>query len=113
MDDNTKVSVFPNPATNKAIVEWSNDIVVNRIIVSDASGKVVLSKKTNTNLIQFQISNWNKGIYASLTNKMIILNDDIRILEFENFKSEVNLLAKSLEKDEQERKKGESDGGTN
>lgn len=44
--------------------------------------------------------NWNKGIYASLTNKMIILNDDIKILEFENFKSEVNLLAKSLEKED-------------
>ena len=44
--------------------------------------------------------NWNKGIYSSLTNKMIILNDDIKILEFENFKSEVNLLAKSLEKED-------------
>ena len=46
MDDNTKVSVFPNPATDKAIVEWSNEIIVNRIIVSDANGKIVLSQKT-------------------------------------------------------------------
>ena len=63
MDDNTKVSVFPNPATDKAIVEWSNDIVVNRIIVSDASGKIVLSQKTTTNSVQLQTSDWEKGIY--------------------------------------------------
>ncbi|MGB2458366.1 MAG: T9SS type A sorting domain-containing protein, partial [Flavobacteriales bacterium] len=63
MDDNTKLSVFPNPATDKAIVEWSNDIVVNSIIVSDASGKVVLSQKTNKNSVQLQTSDWEKGIY--------------------------------------------------
>ena len=63
INDNTKLSVFPNPATDKAIVEWSNDIVVNRIIVSDASGKIVLSQKTTINSVQFQTSDWEKGIY--------------------------------------------------
>ena len=63
MDDNTKISIFPNPATDKAIVEWSNDIIINKIIVSDASGKIVLSQKTTTNSFQLQTSNWEKGIY--------------------------------------------------
>ena len=63
VDDKTKVSVFPNPAKDKAIIEWSNDIVVNRIIVLDASGKIVLSQKTTTNSFQLQTSNWEKGIY--------------------------------------------------
>ena len=62
IDDNKNINIFPNPATEKVIVEWSNNDV-NRIIVSDASGKVVLSEKTSTNLMQLQISNWKKGIY--------------------------------------------------
>ena len=63
MDDNTKISIFPNPATDKAIVEWSNDIIINKIIVSDASGKIVLSQKTNKNSVQLQTSDLEKGIY--------------------------------------------------
>ena len=62
IDENKKINIFPNPATDNVIVEWSNNDI-NRIIVSDASGKVILSKNTTTNLIQLQISNWNKGIY--------------------------------------------------
>ena len=50
IDDNKNINIFPNPATEKVIVEWSNNDA-NRIIVSDASGKVVLSEKT-TNLMQ-------------------------------------------------------------
>jgi hypothetical protein len=63
IEGHTKFSVFPNPATDNAIVEWSNDIVVNRIIISDASGKVVLNQKTTTNSVQLQASNWKKGVY--------------------------------------------------
>lgn len=63
IEGHTKFSVFPNPAIDNAIVEWSNDIVVNRIIISDAIGKVVLNQKTTTNSVQLQASNWKKGVY--------------------------------------------------
>ena len=37
-DKNVKLSIFPSPAADEAIVEWSNEIIVNRIIVSDGNG---------------------------------------------------------------------------
>ena len=41
----------------------SNEIIVNRIIVSDGNGKVILNQKTTGNSVQLETFNWQKGIY--------------------------------------------------
>lgn len=56
-----ELTVYPNPATNKLSFKLSPNEVVHSIVVTDVTGKVVLSSKENTTSID--VYGMNNGVY--------------------------------------------------
>jgi len=76
-DKSTNVSLYPNPASHKLLVQL-NDGYINNIYITDMSGRVVISKQLN-NLI-------NKNIEIDVSS----LSDGVYFVRFEN-ESEVTI----------------------
>ncbi len=68
----TDFSIYPNPATNNVTIDWNSNISISELNIYDISGRLVLSKKidTNTKNISTNISELSKGNY------IIILKDN-------------------------------------
>jgi hypothetical protein len=58
---NTGIRVYPNPACNEVILNSEQNI--NRVAITDLSGKVLLSESFNTNNYKMNISGLTSGIY--------------------------------------------------
>lgn len=55
------LSVYPNPATNLINFKTTNDFTLEKLIVTDLTGKVILVQTENTN--QINIENLSTGMY--------------------------------------------------
>lgn len=77
--DQSKISVYPNPATNSITIKISgNKTTEMDYIIRDVLGRKILENKINTEEV-ISIENWNKGMYfievrdeASITLRKII-----------------------------------------
>ncbi len=68
----TDFNIYPNPATNNITIDWNSNISISELNIYDIGGRLVLSKKidTNTKNISTNISELSKGNY------IIILKGD-------------------------------------
>jgi hypothetical protein len=55
------ITVFPNPTTDFLTIQNSSNTQIDKIIVSDISGKTVLQQ--NQNASQVNVQNLSKGMY--------------------------------------------------
>jgi hypothetical protein len=63
-NEEIKITIYPNPASDKTQIEWANVHNFNTIIVTDANGKLIFSEKIKGgNAQQLQTSNWERGLY--------------------------------------------------
>ncbi len=69
-----EVSIYPNPANQKLVITLS-DGVIGKVEILDPLGKRVLSGVSETNEMQFDVSQLAKGIYhVNIENNRKILN---------------------------------------
>lgn len=57
----SKISLYPNPTTSKITLQTPNESVIDKIIITDVTGKTVLEQIKNTN--QIDVQNLSKGVY--------------------------------------------------
>ena len=60
--DVSEIVIFPNPASNFLIVKHSDDTIINRITITDLSGKKILEQNGNIPLIN--IESLASGMYV-------------------------------------------------
>ncbi len=60
--DNDKITIYPNPTTNIATINLSNN-QFNEINITDVNGKIVYQSSVNNSLIQIDLSNFPIGVY--------------------------------------------------
>lgn len=58
---NSKITMYPNPVTNVLTIQLENGCVIDRINITDLSGKIILTK--NQNITTLNVENLAKGIY--------------------------------------------------
>ena len=56
-----KIKIFPNPTTSVLNLNFSNEITIDKIMVIDMSGKIVLQQ--NQNFTQIDVEELAKGLY--------------------------------------------------
>jgi PKD repeat protein len=56
-------SVFPNPAENKVNIHIQNSFAAKKIVVSDMTGRVILSIGTTKSQMVLDIQEWPSGVY--------------------------------------------------
>ena len=64
VDENTiaeRLALYPNPATSVLKIRRNNDVVFNKIIITDLYGKIVFEKKEN--ITQINVENLASGLY--------------------------------------------------
>jgi hypothetical protein len=77
---NENVSLYPNPANETVRIQA--DDILNQIIVSDATGRIMVNKLCRSNLEELNIEQWNKGIYfvsIQTKNNRIIVKKLIKL----------------------------------
>lgn len=57
----SKIVIFPNPVTNVLTLQLENSCIIDRISISDFSGKIILTQTQNTT--EINIENLAQGIY--------------------------------------------------
>jgi len=57
----SKIVIFPNPVTNVLTLQLENSCIIDRISISDFSGKIILTQTQNTT--EINIENLAHGIY--------------------------------------------------
>jgi hypothetical protein len=66
------VNIFPNPASTSINIRWNDDYRVNRIEITDLTGRIVLAAPaTNGNTLQIDLNTLPQGIY----NLQVITDD--------------------------------------
>lgn len=60
---NLKASVFPNPSSNLITISLDDSKLIQRIVVFNSKGNVVISNSYNTNTTTLDISNFPTGLY--------------------------------------------------
>lgn len=58
---NSKITMYPNPVTNVLTIQLENGCVIDRINITDLSGKIIITKKQN--ITTLNVENLAKGIY--------------------------------------------------
>lgn len=58
---NDKITLFPNPAKNFLTIQNESNTVIDKVIVTDISGKTVMQQNQNTT--QVNVQNLAKGMY--------------------------------------------------
>ncbi len=53
--------IYPNPTSNDATIEWSNNDV-DELIITDSNGKI-MSRNSVVNENNFKVQNLSPGIY--------------------------------------------------
>ena len=61
IDTKSVISIFPNPTANQINIQTSNGILLDKIIITDLTGKTVLEQTQNTN--QVTVEKLATGIY--------------------------------------------------
>ena len=56
-----KITVFPNPAKNFLTIQNASNTAIDKVIVTDISGKIILQQNQNTT--QLDVQNLAKGMY--------------------------------------------------
>jgi hypothetical protein len=57
----SKIDIFPNPSTGLFTINSENSI--DKIVISDLSGKTLFDEKINSKTHQIDLNNYNSGIY--------------------------------------------------
>lgn len=57
----SKISIYPNPTTSKLNLQTPNESVIDKVIITDVTGKTVLEQTKNAN--QIDVQNLSKGVY--------------------------------------------------
>lgn len=73
-DWNVDLNIFPNPATEEFHISFANNHTFTELSVTDVTGRRLLHKKVNSNLVSIDVSDWETGVY------MIHLSDNGRQL---------------------------------
>lgn len=60
-EQETVISLFPNPASTTLNLRLPNNVIIEKIIIVDAMGKIVLEQYNNAN--EINVENLNSGIY--------------------------------------------------
>ena len=60
-EQETGISLYPNPASSALNLQLANNVSIDKIIVVDAMGKIVLVQNKNAN--QINVENLTSGIY--------------------------------------------------
>ena len=55
------MTVYPNPAKNQINLQFPNQENVDKIVITDLTGKVILTQTTNTT--QVNVASLSKGMY--------------------------------------------------
>ena len=64
-----KILVYPNPATDKLIVESNNNGIIS---IKNLLGKIVYKAKKNSNSLNINTSKFTSGIYILQLNEINI-----------------------------------------
>ncbi len=58
-------SIYPNPVANSATIMNSNSVALNRVVVTDLTGRVLLTEQLNgsKSSVQLNLSGMNSGLY--------------------------------------------------
>ena len=59
--ENNNMTVYPNPAKNQINLQFPNQVSVDKIVITDLTGKVILTQTTNTT--QVNLSPLSNGMY--------------------------------------------------
>jgi hypothetical protein len=70
----TKVSVFPNPVFNQLTI--SSPVIIDKINITNISGKKILERNIHANQINIDMSNYRNGMY------FIQIESDVKINTF-------------------------------
>jgi hypothetical protein len=76
-------SVYPNPANQFVSIDINENDVWKNVVISDLSGKTVLSQEVSGSVMKLQLGNLGNGMYiislqsetASTSSKLIIKNN--------------------------------------
>ncbi len=69
---NSDISIFPNPASEKFVIN-SNSVPLEAVSVYDILGKKLFNtSEVNSETITVDISGYNKGIYFVLVNNSLV-----------------------------------------
>jgi len=60
---NPEVNVFPNPASDKITVSWSQGYSPEKVVLTDALGRVMEEKNVTGNNTTFDMANYPVGLY--------------------------------------------------
>lgn len=60
------VTLYPNPANDQLFISWKIELNVNRLDVTDVTGRVVISQPVNSNLASIRVSELPAGVYNLL-----------------------------------------------
>lgn len=63
MVDDNKITISPNPTTDKFNLHANGNNSITRILIYDIYGKRILSKEINANKMHVDVSEYSKGIY--------------------------------------------------
>jgi ELWxxDGT repeat protein len=59
--ENSQFSIYPNPTTSKLNLQFPNDKIINKVIIIDVTGKIVLQQNQNTT--QINVEKLSAGVY--------------------------------------------------
>jgi hypothetical protein len=59
--ENNNMTVYPNPAKNQINLQFPNQVTVDKIVITDLTGKVILTQTTNTT--QVNVAPLSNGMY--------------------------------------------------
>jgi hypothetical protein len=76
---NSQLNVYPNPSNGEFMIELNNG-QLNTIVISDVTGRVILTQTTTEKTISFNISNYTSGIYF-VAVKNNASTENIRIIK--------------------------------
>jgi len=62
-DNGLMVNIYPSPATDRIIVETSNPGTPTSLVVTNTSGRIMMTMQINRSSTQVDIGTWPKGIY--------------------------------------------------
>ncbi len=60
---NSDFNIFPNPTTNNLTIESLNSVLLDKIIISDVTGRIITQLKPTQSSTQLDIKSFNPGIY--------------------------------------------------
>jgi len=65
---NKNIVIYPNPASDYLSIESTASEIINRIIVTDLSGRIIQDKTYNDSKLTISLSNLKTGLYLLKIN---------------------------------------------